>query len=155
MYETATKCSFTKFTVCCFRRERMCIGQPQVWRKRSVWQHRGLVLLPVLPGLCWRRTLLFWSVMTVMWTFSFNITQTLRSTCKQKLWSTAGSSNLSMLPDIDECHVNNGYCEHNCTNEPGGYRCQCASGYQLDLGEHNCTGKARDRMDIIDFRQNN
>ncbi|XP_017692920.1 PREDICTED: thrombomodulin [Lepidothrix coronata] len=31
--------------------------------------------------------------------------------------------------DIDECDMN--YCEHNCTNHPGGYRCHCPAGYRL------------------------
>lgn len=47
---------------------------------------------------------------------------------------------LFLFTDIDECIVNNGHCEHNCTNEPGRYSCQCASGYQLDQDGHNCTG---------------
>lgn len=48
---------------------------------------------------------------------------------------------LSLFTDIDECAVNNGHCEHNCSNWSGAYSCQCASGYQLDRDGHNCTGK--------------
>lgn len=48
-----------------------------------------------------------------------------------------------LFTDIDECAVNNGHCEHNCTNEAGGYSCRCASGYQLDQDGHNCTGKTQ------------
>lgn len=50
-------------------------------------------------------------------------------------------SEFSLFPDIDECTLSNSRCEHNCTNEPGGYSCQCASGYQLNQDGHNCTGK--------------
>ncbi|NXJ84202.1 TRBM protein, partial [Trogon melanurus] len=31
--------------------------------------------------------------------------------------------------DIDECDMN--YCEYNCTNLPGSYKCHCATGYQV------------------------
>ncbi|XP_054239617.1 thrombomodulin [Indicator indicator] len=37
--------------------------------------------------------------------------------------------------DIDECEM--GYCEHNCTNHPGGYECHCHAGYQL-FDKNNC-----------------
>lgn len=50
-------------------------------------------------------------------------------------------SGLSLFTDVDECAVSNGHCEHNCSNELGGYSCRCASGYQLDQDGHNCTGK--------------
>lgn len=48
---------------------------------------------------------------------------------------------MSLFTDIDECAVNNAGCEHNCSNDSGGYHCQCASGFRLDQDEHNCTGK--------------
>ncbi|XP_075606077.1 thrombomodulin [Balearica regulorum gibbericeps] len=35
--------------------------------------------------------------------------------------------------DIDECDMN--FCEHNCTNRPGGYECHCRAGYRL--GDRN------------------
>ncbi|NXI45962.1 TRBM protein, partial [Galbula dea] len=37
--------------------------------------------------------------------------------------------------DIDECDMN--YCQHNCTNHPGGYECHCHAGYQL-RNQNNC-----------------
>ncbi|XP_010184989.1 PREDICTED: thrombomodulin-like [Mesitornis unicolor] len=37
--------------------------------------------------------------------------------------------------DIDECDMN--FCEHNCTNHPGGYECHCHDGYQL-LDQNHC-----------------
>uniref|UniRef100_A0A3Q4A914 EGF-like domain-containing protein n=1 Tax=Mola mola TaxID=94237 RepID=A0A3Q4A914_MOLML len=46
---------------------------------------------------------------------------------------------IALIADIDECAVNNGHCAHNCSNESGGYSCQCATGYQLDQDGHNCT----------------
>uniref|UniRef100_A0A8B9LZD5 Thrombomodulin n=1 Tax=Accipiter nisus TaxID=211598 RepID=A0A8B9LZD5_9AVES len=36
--------------------------------------------------------------------------------------------------DIDECDMN--YCQHNCTNHPGGYECHCHAGYRLLDGNH-------------------
>lgn len=62
------------------------------------------------------------------------------------------SSGLSLFTDVDECAVNNGHCEHNCSNELGGYSCQCASGYQLDQDGRNCTGKTQRRV-LIPSRQ--
>ncbi|NWH73092.1 TRBM protein, partial [Piaya cayana] len=35
----------------------------------------------------------------------------------------------SVCIDMDECSMN--YCQHNCTNRPGGYECHCHAGYQL------------------------
>ncbi|XP_009700112.1 PREDICTED: thrombomodulin, partial [Cariama cristata] len=31
--------------------------------------------------------------------------------------------------DINECDMD--FCQHNCTNHPGGYECHCQAGYQL------------------------
>ena len=43
--------------------------------------------------------------------------------------------------DIDECAVNNGGCEHDCTNQNGGYTCGCQSGFQLDTNDlTSCSG---------------
>lgn len=48
---------------------------------------------------------------------------------------------LSLFADIDECALNNGNCQHNCSNQSGGFSCQCAAGYQLDQDDgHSCTG---------------
>ncbi|XP_032845091.2 thrombomodulin [Tyto alba] len=37
--------------------------------------------------------------------------------------------------DIDECDMN--FCQHNCTNHPGGYECHCQAGYQV-FRENHC-----------------
>lgn len=42
--------------------------------------------------------------------------------------------------DINECSVNNGGCDHSCTNVPGSYSCSCNSGYTLNSNQHGCTG---------------
>lgn len=49
----------------------------------------------------------------------------------------------SLFTDVDECAVNNARCQHNCSNESGGYSCRCAPGFRLDQDGHNCTGKAK------------
>ena len=45
--------------------------------------------------------------------------------------------------DIDECELDNGKCDHNCTNTNGSYYCSCHPGYDLQDDQHNCTGKLR------------
>ena len=49
--------------------------------------------------------------------------------------------------DINECLIDNGGCEHNCTNLEGinsttglGYQCGCDNGYQLAPNNHDCNG---------------
>ena len=32
--------------------------------------------------------------------------------------------------DFNECDVNNGGCEHTCTNTVGSFSCSCDEGYQ-------------------------
>lgn len=143
------------------RWEWVCVRWSRVRHQRSVWQHHWLVFLPVLPGLQWRRTLLFWWVSSVcVCIITICICPVALSVHQWYLWHTnhtrcvpaalqhtadSSPSGLSLFTDIDECAVNNGHCQHNCTNEPGAYSCQCASGYQLDQGGHNCTGKTRVR----------
>ena len=46
---------------------------------------------------------------------------------------------IKIIVDINECNVNNGGCEHSCTNTVGSYTCSCNTGYQLSLG-HYCSG---------------
>ena len=46
---------------------------------------------------------------------------------------------IKIIVDINECNVNNGGCEHTCTNTVGSYNCSCNTGYQLSLGQH-CSG---------------
>ena len=50
-----------------------------------------------------------------------------------------GSIKIIIIVDINECNVNNGGCEHSCTNTVGSYTCSCNTGYQLSLGQH-CSG---------------
>ena len=45
---------------------------------------------------------------------------------------------IKIIVDINECNVNNGGCEHSCTNTVGSYTCSCNTGYQLNLG--HCSG---------------
>ena len=45
-----------------------------------------------------------------------------------------------ILSDIDECAVNNGGCDHLCTNQVPFFSCSCKSGYRL-YNERHCAGK--------------
>jgi len=40
--------------------------------------------------------------------------------------------------DIDECAMNKGGCEQNCTNINGGFKCSCDNGYTLNTDELSC-----------------
>lgn len=46
-----------------------------------------------------------------------------------------------LLPDINECSVNNGGCEHGCENTMGGFECFCHPGYRLHWNKKDCIGK--------------
>jgi len=42
------------------------------------------------------------------------------------------------LTDIDECLVDNGGCEGQCTNKQGSYQCSCSSGFRLASNGKKC-----------------
>jgi len=49
--------------------------------------------------------------------------------------------------DIDECAVDNGHCEHVCTNAVGSYQCSCRRGHFLAVNGRNCVGKNSTKTD--------
>lgn len=44
-------------------------------------------------------------------------------------------------PDIDDCRLNNGGCDHICRNTVGSFECSCKKGYKLLINERNCQGE--------------
>lgn len=49
--------------------------------------------------------------------------------------------NYWLIIDIGECEVSNGYCEHDCTNTIGSYKCSCIEGYILNsTNDRSCHG---------------
>ena len=42
---------------------------------------------------------------------------------------------------MNECLVDNGGCDHTCTNVNGTYECSCDAGYVLADNEEDCEGK--------------
>ncbi len=46
------------------------------------------------------------------------------------------------LSDFNECVVNNGDCEQQCTNTITSFNCLCTSGYILEANGFNCSGKS-------------
>lgn len=48
---------------------------------------------------------------------------------------------LSAPPDIDECRLNNGGCDHICRNTVGSFECSCKKGYKLLINERSCQGE--------------
>ena len=47
----------------------------------------------------------------------------------------------SPYSDINECDSNNGGCDHRCVNEPGSFRCECRTGFDLASNGTTCIGK--------------
>lgn len=47
----------------------------------------------------------------------------------------------ALFADIDECAVLNGGCSHRCVNSPGGHRCECPPGMQVNSGGRKCVGE--------------
>ena len=45
-----------------------------------------------------------------------------------------------MFIDIDECGLDNGGCDQNCTNTLGSFFCNCSEGYLLDENGFTCDG---------------
>uniref|UniRef100_A0A158P8J0 Multiple epidermal growth factor-like domains protein 6 n=1 Tax=Angiostrongylus cantonensis TaxID=6313 RepID=A0A158P8J0_ANGCA len=45
---------------------------------------------------------------------------------------------LSLRNNIDECAISNGDCSHRCVNSPGGHRCECPPGMQVNSGGRKC-----------------
>lgn len=45
---------------------------------------------------------------------------------------------LFSIQDKDECSVNNGNCQHICTNTLGSYECSCHNGFTLHDNKHDC-----------------
>lgn len=42
------------------------------------------------------------------------------------------------ISDKDECVINNGGCQHICTNTIGSYKCSCHNGFVLHDNRHDC-----------------
>ena len=40
-----------------------------------------------------------------------------------------------------ECDINNGGCDHYCTDTIDGYFCSCYTGYTLLSDQHTCIGE--------------
>ena len=43
--------------------------------------------------------------------------------------------------EINECHINNGGCEHICTNTLGSFQFSCRNGYRLSSNGQTCNYK--------------
>lgn len=61
----------------------------------------------------------------------------------------AGWTGQTCSTDIDECSLNNGGCEHTCTNVPGSYRCDCNEGFILRSDAKHCRKSEERRNEVI------
>lgn len=54
-----------------------------------------------------------------------------------------GSNHIFVLyfSDENECSVNNGGCEHSCSNTIGSFHCKCPPGFTLSQDHRTCEGK--------------
>lgn len=52
-------------------------------------------------------------------------------------------------PDIDECRLNNGGCDHICRNTVGSFECSCKKGYKLLINERNCQGEGQRHLGTL------
>lgn len=43
-----------------------------------------------------------------------------------------------LIPDKDECAVDNGGCQHICKNTVGSYMCACHNGFTIHENRHDC-----------------
>ena len=59
-----------------------------------------------------------------------------------------------LLADIDECttSVNVHTCQQVCVNTAGGYRCECNTGFRLNLDGSACSGKHNSIHDFCQCR---
>ena len=48
----------------------------------------------------------------------------------------------TVVPDIDECQVNNGNCSDRCVNDIPYHHCECPPGGQLDQSNRTCVFNA-------------
>ena len=42
--------------------------------------------------------------------------------------------------DDDECIAGTHDCQQQCVNTPGGFRCECDPGFQINADESTCSG---------------
>lgn len=73
-----------------------------------------------------------------------------RSTCPSLPYSHVFPLKKNQLiasdpPDVDECLVLNGTCEHICVNTRGSFQCSCRPGYQLHIDGRTCVGQSPPR----------
>ncbi|KAI6239571.1 Sushi, von Willebrand factor type A, EGF and pentraxin domain-containing protein 1 [Aphelenchoides fujianensis] len=56
----------------------------------------------------------------------------------------------SSCVDVNECETNNGFCDHNCHNQQGGYSCSCNEGFGLFAADGQGGMRARQGLSNLD-----
>lgn len=56
---------------------------------------------------------------------------------------------LFKIIDVDECSVDNGGCEGQCTNRQGSFQCSCSDGFRLASNGKKCIGMYIDGVSFI------
>lgn len=73
--------------------------------------------------------------------------------CYPECSLTPGDGDSGACTDLNECEVNNGGCEHICTNTDGSYECSCYDGYALNTDGHTCSDVDECALGIADCEQ--
>ena len=79
-----------------------------------------------------------------MWSWDFQPVTTLEMLASDALVGLCFVfMHLSWSPyqDIDQCSVDNGGCDQNCTDLIPGRKCSCVSGYELGSDGLSCNGQ--------------
>ena len=67
-----------------------------------------------------------------------NLDATYQCLCKEGYIGVSTIGNANRCDDINECHFDNGGCQHICINAQGTYSCACHEGYRLGADGLRC-----------------
>lgn len=110
----------------------------------------ALINVTVMQDMCWMITTRV-ALVSVLHMYNANITipslyitkLTLVNSSRRPHFRSFLIVTTLYLSDADECKINNGGCQHFCTDTPGSYTCSCKPGYKLMSNGRSCQGQER------------